>query len=140
MPQRTVLLVEDEPLLAMDVETALSKAGFRVIGQAATTADALAIVRTENPDLTILDLNLGDEMAFPVLDFLAASGRAFVILSGHSRHVVPVPHRNRPYLQKPYQEKSLLRLIDEALDGTDRRAGSNAKRRDGPASHRWKQE
>jgi len=115
MPQRSVLLVEDEPLVALDVEMALTRAGFRVLGPAPTTASALSLLRTENPDLTILDLHLGDEMAFPILDFLAKTGRLFVILSGHSRHVVPLAHRDRPYVQKPHQEKALLQVVDAAL-------------------------
>jgi len=115
MSQRSVLLVEDEPLVALDVEMALTRAGFRVLGPAPTTATALSVLRSENPDLTILDLHLGDGMAFPILDFLAETGRLFVILSGHSRHVVPLPHRDRPYVQKPHQEQALLQVVEAAL-------------------------
>ena len=129
-PQPSVLLVEDEPLLAMDVEMVLNAAGFRVIGPATTTARALALVREESPDLTILDLNLGDEMAFPVLDALAKGGRVFIILSGHSHRLVPAPHRHRPYIQKPYEANALLRAVHEAMNGAwrgarlDRASGS----------------
>jgi DNA-binding response OmpR family regulator len=115
MPQRSVLLVEDEPLVALDVEMALTRAGFRVLGPAPTTATAMSFLRRDNPDLTILDLHLGDGMAFPLMDFMAKTGRLFVILSGHSRHVVPPPHRDRPYVQKPHQENALLQVVEAAL-------------------------
>jgi CheY-like chemotaxis protein len=50
----TVLLVEDDPLLAMDVEAVLRGAGYEVLGPAGSAADALSILREETPDVAIL--------------------------------------------------------------------------------------
>jgi DNA-binding response OmpR family regulator len=111
----SVLLIEDEPLLAMDVEMTLSAAGYRVVGPAQTNAAALAMLRAERPDLIILDLNLGAEMVFPVFDYLDVLGTPFIIVSGHSRHLIPTQHRDRPFLQKPYDTADLLRMVHETL-------------------------
>jgi DNA-binding NtrC family response regulator len=111
----TVLLVEDDPLVAMDVERVLADAGYRVIGPAGNSADALSILRREAPDLTILDLNLHGEMAFAVFDHLDEAGRPFIIHSGHSQQVVPARHARRPFLQKPCDEDMLLRAVHAAI-------------------------
>jgi len=122
--QRTVLLVEDDPLVAMDVERVLAGAGYRVIGPAGNCAEALSILRESEPDLTILDLNLHGEMAFAVFDQLDAAGRSFIILSGHSRQVVPPRHARRPFLQKPCDEGALLRTVDAVIGGDGKRVST----------------
>ena len=118
LPHNSILLVEDEPLLAMDVESSLAAAGYRVVGPAATAAEALRLIREENPDLAVLDLNLGKEMSYSVPDLLADRRIPFVILSGHSRGMVPARHKKRPFLQKPYVVAILLRTIRETLNGS----------------------
>jgi DNA-binding NtrC family response regulator len=111
----TVLIVEDDPLLAMDVETLLSGAGYRIIGPAESCAHALSILRHEAPDVAVLDLNLCGEMAFAVFDTLEKAGRPFIIVSGHSRQIVPARHSRRPFLQKPCDANLLLRTLSAAL-------------------------
>jgi DNA-binding response OmpR family regulator len=113
----TVLLVEDDPLVAMDVETVLAEAGYRVIGPADSCAHALSILRQEKPDVAILDLNLRGEMAFAVFDRLDETGRPFIIVSGHSRQVVPARHARRPFLQKPCDNGVLLKTLCAVLRG-----------------------
>jgi DNA-binding response OmpR family regulator len=113
----SVLLVEDDPLVAMDVETTLAGAGYRVIGPAESCAHALSILRHEAPDVAILDLNLRGEMAFAVFDHLDETGRPFIIVSGHSRQVVPARHARRPFLQKPCDSAVLLKTLCAVLRG-----------------------
>ena len=67
------------------------------------------------PDLTIVDLNLGGEMAFALLDFLSKRAIPFVVLSGHSPQMVPAQHRDRPFLQKPCQPEALLSKVRGTL-------------------------
>jgi DNA-binding response OmpR family regulator len=126
VPHRSILVIEDEPLLAMDVENSLSAAGFGVIGPAGTIAEALPLLRDRRPDLAILDLNLGGEMVFAIFGQLETAGTPFIILSGHSRKMVPERYRNRPFLQKPYVMSMLLRVIHDVLDGTTVTSGRRA--------------
>jgi CheY-like chemotaxis protein len=88
------------------------------MGPAATTVEALALLQHELPDLTILDINVGGEMVFPVADHLAQAGVPFIILSGHSRQIVPARHKHRPFLQKPYVAATLLQTIEHTLTET----------------------
>jgi DNA-binding response OmpR family regulator len=118
VPHRSILVVEDDPLLAMDLEWTLKRDGFVVIGPAITIKEAFHLLRDGPPDLAILDLNLGEEMVFPVADHLAATRVPFLILSGHSRKLVPAPHRKRPFVQKPYAAATLLRTVRAMLDGS----------------------
>jgi DNA-binding response OmpR family regulator len=126
---RSILLIEDEPLLAMDVEMTLGAAGFHVMGPADTNEAAFALLRAQSPDLTVLDLNLGSELAVPVFDYLAERDKPFIILSGHSRQLVPARHQNRPFLQKPYQTAALLRLVHETLAAANGASLFNATKR-----------
>ena len=115
LAQHSVLVIEDDPLLAMDLEACLSAAGYCVVGPAATTAQAFRLIENQPLDLVILDLNLGTEMAFALPDFLAERQIPFVILTGHSRTMVAPHHRDRPFLQKPYVAATLLRTIGDTL-------------------------
>jgi DNA-binding NtrC family response regulator len=116
LPHSSILLIEDEPVLAMDVEACLTAAGYRVVGPAANTADAFRLIADQQLDLVILDLNLGTEMAYAVPDFLADREIPFIILTGHSSTMVAERHRKRPFLQKPYMAANLLRSIRETLN------------------------
>ncbi len=127
MLRRSILLIEDEPLVAMDVEMALEAAGFRVVGAAASNEAAFSMLRTEIPDLTILDLNLGHETSFPVFDHLAELRRPFIVVSGHSRHLLPAQYRDQPFLQKPYRMEALLRLVRETLETADAKSMFKAR-------------
>lgn len=121
-PHPGILVVEDDPLLAMDLEWTLKQAGYAVIGPAITTAEAFDLLHRHTPDLIILDLNLGNEMAFPVADHLAKAGLPFLILSGHSRGMVPAQHRGRPFVQKPCAAETLLRKVRAMLNGSGNHA------------------
>lgn len=113
--QRSILVIEDDPLIAMDLASTLNAAGYRIMGPAATNAEALRLLHTEVPDVTVLDINLGSEMSFPVFDYLNELGAPFITLSGHSHNVVPPSHAVHPFLQKPYDPAVLLQAIQSAL-------------------------
>jgi CheY-like chemotaxis protein len=54
-----VLIIEDEPIIAMDIEELVQSCGHRVVGVASTEADAVAIASREKPGLILADINLG---------------------------------------------------------------------------------
>ncbi|MEN2785015.1 response regulator [Sphingomonas qilianensis] len=101
-PQR-ILIVEDEPLIAMMLEDFLDIQGRALAGQADTVADALALVAAGGIDAAILDVNLRDgEQSWPIADALAAKGVPFVFATGGSQDGVIEAHRDRPTLPKPF--------------------------------------
>jgi PAS domain S-box-containing protein len=83
---RRVLLVEDEPLVAMDAETTLRALGCEVAGPASTLPEALRLAEAEAPrlDAAVLDVNLGGQAAFPVADLLVRRGVPVVFATGYS--------------------------------------------------------
>ena len=80
----TVLVAEDEPLIAMAVIDELGEAGFFPIGPFATTSQALAYCRKHTPDCAVLDVRLEDGESFPLADLLAQLRVPVVFHSGHA--------------------------------------------------------
>lgn len=83
-PTLKLLVVEDEALVAMLIEDALTLHGHSVIGIADTLADALALADAETPDMALCDvkLALGDD-GIAVAEALAARGIPCIFLSGN---------------------------------------------------------
>jgi DNA-binding response OmpR family regulator len=80
----TVLVAEDELLIAMDVMDELGAAGFETIGPFAKTAQALEYCRAHTPDCAVLDVRLADGESFPLADLLAERKVPVVFHSGHA--------------------------------------------------------
>jgi CheY-like chemotaxis protein len=80
----TVLVAEDEPMIAMTVVDELGEAGFFTVGPFATTSQALAYCRKHTPDCAVLDVRLEDGESYPLADFLAQREVPVVFYSGHA--------------------------------------------------------
>jgi len=110
---RSILVVEDEPLIAMMLEDFLESLGHKVAGTAETVADALRRIETGGFDVAIVDVHLkGGEHVWPVADRLVANNIPFVLATGG--HIEPPPprHAGVPVLVKPYT----INAIEPALD------------------------
>jgi len=81
---RSVLLVEDEAIIALDMEQTLTAAGLRVLGPAASVNTALRLIARERPDAAILDLDLGGELVTPVARTLRDLGVPYVLATAHN--------------------------------------------------------
>src|SRR6185295_10525742 len=97
-----ILVVEDEALIAMDLQALLEDAGYRVLGPVNSPKAALAALESEEPDLALLDVNLGGTDVFVVADALAKLNAPIIFLTGHTAQRLPEDHRHRPLLAKPY--------------------------------------
>lgn len=99
---RAILVVEDEPLIAMMLEDFLESLGHRVHASCDNIAEALKHTESGGFDLAILDVNLKGELIWPVASALRERGIPFVIASGG--HVEPPPgdFASAPVLEKPY--------------------------------------
>ena len=112
-----ILVVEDEALIAMDLQMLLEDAGYRVIGPANSTAAALALLeRDEKPDIALLDVNLGRSDVFGVANALANRNTDFIFLTGHTAQKLPQAFRHRPMVTKPYMPHVLLQAVHAALN------------------------
>ena len=79
---RTILIVEDEPLIAMMLEDFLESLGHIVKASCDNVADALVAVGKNGFDIAILDVNLKGENVWPVATELRQRGVPFVLASG----------------------------------------------------------
>jgi two-component SAPR family response regulator len=106
---RRVLIVEDDFLIALDLESVLQSAGFTVLGPVPSALGALDLIEKTSPDIALLDIHLTNGNVFSVADKLAAKKIPFAFLTGHSREFLPAMHSNRPVFSKPYETDGLVR-------------------------------
>ena len=114
---RLVLVVEDEFLIAMDLELLLRRHGWRVLGPAATVAAALRLLRqSDTPDVALLDVNLRGELVTPVAEALRARGVPFVLASAYpSLSQAAAALAGAPNIGKPTGERRLLAALARAV-------------------------
>ncbi|GJE52807.1 hypothetical protein GOFOIKOB_5881 [Methylobacterium tardum] len=117
-----ILLVEDEYLIAMEMERWLRDAGAEVIGPVPSVEQALDLIEDEGaPDAAILDVNLGDgERVFPVADRLDGLGVPYLFATGDMRILKDAKYERCPRLEKPILSLELVAAA-EKLVGTSRR-------------------
>jgi CheY-like chemotaxis protein len=113
-----VLIVEDEFLLAMELETLVEGGGCTTVGPASSVGQALALINGEQPDIALLDVNLKGERATPVAAALQQRGVPYVLITGYSGAQLNEPElRAAPRLDKPVSRRALARAVKYALDG-----------------------
>lgn len=99
-----LLLVEDEFVLALGLADRLADLGAVVVGPVATVEDALALVeRVPEIDAAVLDVNLGQEVAYPVADALLARGIPFFFATANERAALPERFANVAICSKPFR-------------------------------------
>ena len=112
---RNVLLVEDETVVSFVLEDMLRDLGAGDVWHAADVATALALLKTQRPDIAILDLNLGDGPAYPVAQQLAQDAIPFVFVTGYGRDGLEPAWADRPVLQKPVLLAALAKTVGACL-------------------------
>jgi light-regulated signal transduction histidine kinase (bacteriophytochrome) len=115
---KSVLLVEDSLIIALDAEDILERFGASVT--TASTPDAAHDFLDHNrPDFAILDINLGDQMSFGVADRLRELGVPFFFASGYGEQAsLPMEHRSAMVVQKPYTTHNLAKAVEDLLGHT----------------------
>jgi CheY-like chemotaxis protein len=115
VPKR-VLIVEDEPLIAMDMEGMLSAHGYSVFGQASTLESALNQVEQGGFDAALIDANLDGEPVDPLAAALTASGIPFAFVTGYGRDTLPSAFAGTPMLKKPFLQEQLLDVVGSLVN------------------------
>ena len=117
-----ILLVEDDPFLALDLERRLAQAGIMVAGPAASNARALALLAESGCDAAILDVHLGkDDTSEPVALELLARGIPFVTVTGYSHEQLPVSFAGSTVLSKPIRYGDLMAELQRCLNAASKR-------------------
>jgi len=110
-----LLVIEDEALIAMELECVLEDLGHNVLGVAGSVTEAMELVRAcnEEVDVAILDANLGGATAVPVAEALVDAGTPFIITSGYEQHDLIRRGFNAPVVGKPYHEEDIADALTE---------------------------
>lgn len=106
-----VLVVEDEMLVAMNIEDMLLDLGHEVAGLASRLEPALALAREGAFDVAMLDVNLAGHASFPVADILRARGIPFLFATGYGAAGIAEGYRTAHVLQKPFQARDLEQAL-----------------------------
>jgi CheY-like chemotaxis protein len=110
--RRCALLVEDEFLVALETEAILRELGCEEIYSAATVAEALEAISAKPPDLALVDVNLGGEQSWPVMQALAERRIPFAIVSGYAiERTQLADYGEPPLLRKPINARMLAPTI-----------------------------
>ena len=110
-----ILLVEDSPVISLRTEDSLRDHGYFVVGPAYDMQQALDLAGREQIDAAIVDLNIRGEKIFPVLTILKERGIPFVMTSGYADWSMPEEWQDRPRLQKPVEEATLMKALRNAI-------------------------
>lgn len=83
MSERRALIAEDSFLIASALETLLQEHNIDIVGPASTVDEAMVLAQNEKFTLAILDVNLHDQMIYPVLDLLIARKIPVILATGY---------------------------------------------------------
>jgi CheY-like chemotaxis protein len=113
---RRLLVIEDEPLVALDLVAGLEEAGAEIVGSAGTVEEALQLIESASIDAVLLDANLRGR---PVDDLAAALTRKnvpFVFVTGYGQESLPRSFSTAPMLAKPFSREQLLRAVAPLIE------------------------
>lgn len=118
-----ILVVEDEFLIAMELDTTLRSAGYEVLGPASNISAALRMLRTERPDAAVIDVNVAGAWITPVAEVLRAMMVPFILASGYGvADLLAEPAlRNVVNIGKPSRSELLLKELRDMLRNTESR-------------------
>lgn len=112
---RNILVVEDEYVLAMDLEGAFLAQGCTVLGPASNVERALTLLETATPDAAVLDMNLNGVSSAPVAAALQERRIPYLIVSGYTSMPEQEGFRRAALLKKPYRQEELIERVKMLL-------------------------
>jgi CheY-like chemotaxis protein len=112
----SVLVLEDEFLIALDAEQILQELGVGQVETAATLSDAEMRVRDRHFDIALLDVNVNGQMSFSLAETLRARGVPVVFTTGYELKDRAIPGVNADLcVTKPYTSERLRQVLCAAL-------------------------
>lgn len=106
-----VLVVDDEPLVAMDLVTILDEVGCTVLGPVGTVGAARALIDKHEFDFALLDANLGGHSAETLARAIAARRIPFAFITGYTRAALAADFRSVPVVGKPFSRQQIKDLV-----------------------------
>lgn len=117
----SVLIVEDQVLIALDLQVMLHNCGASATVIAYSVKNALSLLAGQRFDAAFLDLRLDDGDSFPVAIALAELSVPFAFATGYQDvNMVPVELQSRPVIYKPYHESDVASVLKQLLQQSGR--------------------
>ncbi len=113
---KRILVIEDEPLVSMDIETCLAESGSIVIGPASNIMRARQLIENESFDGALVDANLAGEPVDELASALVARNIPFMFLTGYGRDSLPAAFRDTGIIGKPYTREQLVAAAGQMLN------------------------
>ena len=110
-----VLVVEDEPLIAMLVEEWLVELGHEAVGPVASVDAGIKLLGTRGFDAALLDVNLGSERSDAIADALAERKLPFALMTGGMADSLDARFAAQPKLLKPFKFEAVSAVMDTLL-------------------------
>lgn len=110
-----VLIVEDDPIVAMDFEIQAIDEGCSVVGPAHSVNEALELLESEAPKYAVLDYQLGEETSEPIATALQEKGVEFAFVSGQAKRVEDVTDFDVPVFSKPTSIGQVITLLRRGI-------------------------
>jgi len=105
-----LLLVEDEALVALELEEMIIGLGAEVVGPFSRVSDALDALQNGVTG-AVLDVHLDGDTTFEVVDALLERGNPILFVTGSALELIPEKYRQLPRLHKPFEDGDFIRLI-----------------------------
>jgi PAS domain S-box-containing protein len=112
---KRIIIIEDEPLVALDVESSLIAGGCELIGSAGTVDTARALVAGAECDAALLDVNLAGHPVDELAAALTQRNIPFAFVTGYGREALPRRFRDALILKKPFSQEQLLAVLEALL-------------------------
>lgn len=114
---RSILVVEDDYMIAQDTVRTLAKAGATALGPVPAVADALRLLAADRNrvDAALLDVNVRDGAIWPVVDALLARGVPLVLATGYDAEAIPQAYADLPRCEKPGTTQEIMRTLEQVL-------------------------
>ena len=109
-----ILIVDDEPLITAMMEDWLLELGHVVVGPAHNLARAQELADSDF-DAAIVDVSLGKDNSYPLIEGLLARRLPFALATGHGQDGIDPRYRARSTLRKPFDFATFRRTVDELL-------------------------
>lgn len=120
---KTILIVEDDYMIGLDIQAILSDAGFSSIGPIGSSQDALQSIATHRMDAALVDGNLNGQSSMAVAVSLVEHGIPFGFVTGYGRESLPAAFHAVPMLGKPFDAAALVRMVNRLIEPRGMSAG-----------------
>jgi CheY-like chemotaxis protein len=113
---RSIFIVEDDCVTAMDLAETLSAAGAQIVGPAGTIANALELLsRRPQLDIALLDIEVEGAFVFDVADELVKRAVPIVFTTDYERHEIPARFHAARHCEKPVGIAAIAHALSDEL-------------------------